>query len=183
MTMQYDIKSAHITQSGYLSVGNRSRLKQISYAPNGSQAGSLVIFDTNQVPIAAVYQRSGTTITVTKSSHGLTTGTMIGIGFNVASGASATDGNYAITVIDPNSFTITDPNSGTVSGGTGCQYVVAYPTGDQRYQNANKWLAQFDTVAGGTTTQAAILPGEGLLCQNGIYAQLNYITYCTCFYG
>jgi hypothetical protein len=183
MTMQYDVKSAHLTQSGFLTANNRARIKQVLYAGNGSQAGNINLFDTAVAPTSATYGRSGTTITVSKSSHGLTTGTTIGIGFNIAAGAQATDGNYAITVTDANTFTITDINSGTVTPGTACVYVVAYPNGDTRYQNPQRWIAQYDTVASQTSTTQVIVPGEGMLCANGVYANCSTIGFVSIIYG
>jgi hypothetical protein len=181
--MQYDIKSSHLGQSGFLTIGNRARLKQVLYAGNGSQSGSLNLFDTAVAPVSASYGRSGTTITVSKSGHGLSTGATVGIGFAIASGASATDGNYVITVTDANTFTITDPNSGTVTPGTNCWYVVSYPNGDTRYANPQRWLCQYDTVAGQTSTTQVLVPGEGMLCTNGIYAVCSTISFVSIFYG
>ena len=186
MTMQYDVKASHLNQSGFLVLNgsaNRTRLKQLTYSGNAGQAGTLMLFDTLTAPISAVYARSGTTVTVTKTAHGLSTGTQIGIGYLSASGASATDGNWTITVTDANTFTITDPNSGTVSGGTTCYYVVAYPTGFTVNQNSARWLMAFDTLTGATSTQQVSIPGEGVLTQLGAYAQMTYIGFVTAFYG
>jgi len=59
------------------------------------------------------YSRSGTTVTVTITGHGLTTSTAYRV--DVTSG-TATDGTYTITVVDANTFTYTDSVSGTTSG-------------------------------------------------------------------
>ena len=59
------------------------------------------------------YSRSGTTVTVTITSHGLTTATDYRV--DITSG-TATDGTYTITVVDANTFTYTDTVSGTTSG-------------------------------------------------------------------
>ena len=170
--MQTDVKSAHINQSGFLYNG-RTRLKQITYSGNAGQAGTISFFDTAKASVAAVYGRSGTTVTVTKSAHGLNTGDLVGIAFNSASTASATNGNYSITVVDVNTFTIVDPNSGTVTPGTACFYV----------NNGGTWITAFDTLTGATAAQQLSIPGEGVLCINGLYANLTYITFVTVFYG
>jgi hypothetical protein len=61
------------------------------------------------------YARSGSTVTVTATGHGLANGSDVILDFT--SGA-ATDGQYTITsVADANTFTITDSASGTISAG------------------------------------------------------------------
>ena len=172
MTMQYDVKSGHLNQSGFVTQG-RVRLKQLTYAGNGGQAGYMIVFDTAIAPTAATYSRSGTTVTIASTAHGLATGQTIGIGFGAASGASATDGNYTVTVVNANSFTITDPNSGTVAGGTSCTYVVG----------PNSWVTAFDTLTGATGGQQVSIPGEGLLVLNGLYVFMSNVTFVTAFYG
>lgn len=188
MTMQYDVKSANLNQSGFCYVNgtvNRTRLKQVTYAPTGGGAGTLIFFDTVSTPVSATYSRSGTTITVLSTGHGLSTGQQIGIGFLTSSGSSATDGNFKITVSNANAFTITDVNSGSISGGTGCYYVPAYttPNGDTRYQYPQRWLTAIDTFQGQTSTQQVTIPGEGIVVNNGLYAQLSTIAFTTVFYG
>lgn len=175
MTMQTDVRAAHINQSGFL-VKGRVRKKQITLCGNASQAGKLAFFDTNSAPVtSATYGRSGTTITVSSTSHGLTTGQTIGISFNTSSGVSATDGNYVITVTDANTFTMTDINSGTVTNAsTNCQYV---------YGNTNIWIATYETLTGATATQQLLVPGEGQLVLNAVYAYMSNMGFVTIHYG
>ena len=59
------------------------------------------------------YSRSGTTVTVTITAHGLTTATAYRVDCTSGTG---TDGTYTITVVDANTFTYTDSASGTTSG-------------------------------------------------------------------
>ena len=172
MSMQTDVNSTHLSQSGFLFNG-RTRLKQITYAGNAGQYGNLAIFDTATATVAGVYQRAGTLVTVTKTAHGLKTGDVVGIAYNTASTVSATDGNYTITVTSADAFTITDPNSGTVSGGTPCFFI----------NNGGRWLTSFNTLTGATSAQQILIPGEGVLAQNGLYANLTYVTFVTVFYG
>ena len=183
MTMQYDVKSSHLSSSGFLALGNSTRLKQITYNGNASQAGNVNLFDTYTAPTTAVYQRTGTTITVTSTAHGLNTGAIVGIGFGISGGLSGTDGNYVITKTSDNAFTIADPNSGNTSGGIPCYYVVAYPTGNTINQYPQRWLCQFDTLAGVTGSQQVTVPGEGMVARNGMYAQMNYVGFVSIFYG
>ena len=170
--MQTDVLSSHLSQTGFV-VSGRTRLKQLTFCGNASQAGNLSLFDSATAAVTASYARSGTTVTVTKTAHGLVTGNIIGIGYASASAVSATDGNYAITYVDANSFTITDPNTGTVAGGTTCYYV-----------NGNgRWMTSFNTLTSAVGSQQVPVPGEGMLAKNGIYAVLAYITFVTVFYG
>ena len=73
--MQTDVKSGHLNNSGFVVLG-RNRLKAVSMVGTAT-AGTLDIFDTTTAPVAATYARSGTTITVTKSAHGLATGDIV----------------------------------------------------------------------------------------------------------
>ena len=168
MTMQYDVKGSHFSGSG-LAVSGRTRLKNLIYLGTGT-AGSIDIFDTTTAPVSATYARSGTTVTVTSTAHGLTTGQNIGITYAAASGVSATAGNYVVTVTGANTFTITDINTGTVASGTACIY------------STGKWMTSYNT---GTAVQPfqAIFSGEGILAQNGIYIVVTNISFQTIQYG
>jgi hypothetical protein len=171
---QTDVKSAHLNQSGFL-VKFRCRKKQVTLAGNASQSGKLAFFDTTTAPVTSgTYGRSGTTITVSSTGHGLATGAIVGISFNTSSNVSATDGNYVITVSDANTFTMTDINSGTVTNaGTGCQYVT----------NGNRWMTTYETLTGATATQQLLVPGEGALAENGVYAYMVNMGFVTIHYG
>jgi hypothetical protein len=70
--------------------------------------------------VSATYGQSGTTITITKSSHGYSVGDFVVIDFTAG---SATDGNYEIqTVPSTSTFTVTATTSATISSGTSCTY-------------------------------------------------------------
>ena len=166
--MQTDVKSGHLNNSGFAVLG-RNRLRAVSMVGTAT-AGTLDIFDTTTAPVAATYARSGTTITVTKTAHGLTTGNVVGIAFATASGTSGTNGNYTITVASSSTFTVTDINSGTIAGGT----VAAY---------ASLWLASYDVGAADLFGNFALIPGEGILVKNGIYLSMSNLTSANIYYG
>ena len=172
MSMQYDVKSAHTNQSGFLYVG-RTRLKGF-LAISSATAGTVNVWDVTTAPVAVTYGRSGTLITVTLAAHGLVTGQQVGLTFAPASGTSATNGNYTVTVLNSSTYTVTDINSGTIAAGT---------AGTQ----GSRWLTSFDTSAvttsGTAQTVYAILPGEGMVAQNGLYAQMTNQDSFTVFYG
>ena len=171
--MQTDIQSGHLDVVGFVIPNGRARIKGITYQASGAGAGVIDIFDTTVAPISATYGRSGTLVTVTKSAHGLETGDRIGIAYNSAAGASATNGNFSITKVDANTFTITDLNSGTVTAGTACVYV----------NSGARWLTSFATIVSQTTPVNVLLPGEGLLAALGVYLNFTNTSFVTIFYG
>jgi len=168
MTMQYDVKGSHFSGSG-LAVSGRVRLKNLVYLGTGT-AGSIDLFDTTTAPVSATYARSGTTVTVTSTGHGLTTGQTVGITYAAASGVSAIAGTYPITVTGANTFTITDLNSGTIASSTACVY------------STGRFLTSYNT---GTAVQPfqAIFSGEGILAEKGIYVVVTNISFQTIQYG
>ena len=84
---------------------------------------SLLVATTDIDPdtsVSATYEQSGTTITITKTSHGYSVGDFVVIDFTAG---SATDGNYQIqTVPSSSTFTVTSATSATISSGTSCTY-------------------------------------------------------------
>jgi len=167
MAMQYD-KTSHLSGTG-LMVSGRVRLKNLIYLGTGT-AGGIDLFDTLTAPVAATYARSGYTVTVTSTAHGLVTGQNIGITFSAASSVSAAAGNYIVTKLTADTFTITDLNTGTITGGTACIF------------STGKWLGGYNTSTGVQPFQV-IVPGEGVLAQTGIYAVVTNIVFQTVTYG
>ena len=71
---------------------------------------------------SATYAQSGTTITITKSSHGYSVGSFVVLDFTTGNGV---DGNYQIqTVPNANTFTLTATSSQTTSGN--CTYSAEF---------------------------------------------------------
>jgi len=171
MTMQTDVLSGHLHQSGFIVLQPRSRVKSVSYKGTAS-AGQLDLFSTTTTPVAATYAQSTTTVTVTKSSHGLATGQVIGIAFAVGTGGAAFSGNYSITRVDANTFTLTSPNSASITAGAACNYVVG-----------GTWLLTVETTAGDTYQNYLLLPGEGILSKQTVYAYMSNVDLTTVFYG
>jgi hypothetical protein len=171
MGMQYDVKQGHLNQSGFFVLG-RNRVKGVSFFGGG---GDLVLFDTTTAPVTAnvTYERASTLVTVTKNSHGLNTGDVVGIHFSTAGGVSATDGNYPITRLSANTFSLTDINSGTVANTATATYV----------SGVNRWLMTYETQATDEYQNAPLIPGEGVLAVNGIYAQMDGIDSAQIYYG
>ena len=170
MGMQYDVKQGHLNESGFFVLG-RNRVKAVSFFGGG---GTLVLFDTTSAPVSSsvTYAQSGTTVTVSKTSHGLVTGNVVGIHFDSNTGVSATDGNYSITRVDANSFTLTDINSRTITS-TAALYV----------SGVNRWLLTYETHSTDEFQNAPLIPGEGVLVANGIYAYMSAIDSAQIYYG
>ena len=170
MAMQYDVKQGHLNESGFFVLG-RNRVKAVSFFGGG---GTLVLFDTTSAPVSSsvTYAQSGTTVTVSKTSHGLVTGDVVGIHFDSNTGVSATDGNYSITRVDANSFTLTDINSRTITS-TAAIYV----------SGVNRWLMTYETHSTDEFQNAPLIPGEGVLVVNGIYAYMSAIDSAQIYYG
>jgi len=170
MTMQYDVKQAHLNGSGIFVVGP-TRIKGISLTGTAS-AGQLIVFDTLTAPVTtATYGRSGTTVTITSTTHGLVTGDTIGVDFAAGTGGTATNGNYTITRTGANTFTITDINSGSITAGA----ALVYSTG--------KWLMTYDIAAGDSYNNSPVIPGEGVRAVNGVYGYISNLTAANIYYG
>ncbi len=169
MTFQYDVKQAHINASGFLVLG-RNRVKGVSYVGTAT-AGSLTLFDTDVAPITtATYGRSGTTVTITQAAHGLATGDVIGANFAAGTGGTATNGNYVVTVTGSGTFTVTDINSGSITAGAAMVY-------------ADRWLLTYDVSAGDTFNNAPLIPNDGIVARNGVYAQMLNLAAVNIYYG
>ena len=170
MTMQYDVKQGHLNQSGFFVLA-RNRVKGVSFY-GGS--GTLVLFDTTTAPVTSsvTYARTGTVVTVTKTAHGLSTGNVVGIHFASNAGVSATDGNYTITKTGDDTFTLNDINTGNITS-TAALYV----------SGANRWLMTYETHASDEFQNAPLIPGEGVLAVNGIYAYMSGIDGTQIYYG
>ena len=136
----------HFATSGLLVndlIDSRTALIDTWTEFDGTQAddvnAKLLVATTNIDPatsVSATYEQSGTTITITKTSHGYSAGDFVVIDFTAG---SATDGNYEIqTVPNANTFTVTASASATISSGTSCTY------------GAN--FTQFNTFANGEYT-------------------------------
>jgi hypothetical protein len=166
---QTPVKQAHINASGFMVLG-RNRVKAISFTGSAT-AGYVTLFDTTVAPVTtATYGRSGTTITVSATGHGLVTGQVIGIDFAAGTGGTATNGNYPVTVTNANTFTVTDINSGSITAGAAMVY-------------ANRWLMTYDVAASDTFNNAPFIPDDGVIVTDGVYAQISNVVACNIYYG
>ena len=171
MTMQYDVKQAHLDESGFM-VLYPTRVKAVSFTGGGT-AGYITLFDTTTAPVSAsvTYARSGTTVTVTKTAHGLSTGQVIGIHFQAGTGGTATDGTYTITRTGADTFTLTDINSGTITATPAAVYAVG------------RWILTYQATAEDYFFNGFLIPGEGVRAYNGVYGFFTGLNAVNIYYG
>jgi hypothetical protein len=166
---QTPVKQAHINASGFMVLG-RNRVKAISFTGSAT-AGYVALFDTTVAPVTtATYGRSGTTITVSATGHGLVTGQVIGIDFAAGTGGTATNGNYPVTVTNANTFTVTDINSGSITAGASMVY-------------ANRWIMTYDVAANDPYNNSPFIPDDGVVVTDGVYAQMSNVVAVNIYYG
>jgi hypothetical protein len=166
---QTNVQQAHLNASGFMVLG-RARVKAISFTGTAT-AGYVALFDTTTAPVTtATYARSGTTVTITQTAHGLTTGQTIGIDFAAGTGGTATNGNYTVTRVDANTFTVTDINSGSITGTPGLVY-------------SSRWLLSYDVTANDTYNNSPFIPDDGVLAVSGVYAYISNVAAVNIYYG
>jgi hypothetical protein len=160
-TMQYDVRAVHNTVSG-VAVGYRTRLKGVLISPS-----TAVTYNTsfcNNVSLSGTYNIPGSTVcTVTIANHGLANGDRVYLDFTTG---TAQDEAYTVANVSTNTFTVTTASL-TTNGN-----VTMYP----------QILAEFDCSNG--TAFYTLIPGEGILAQEGIYVGIpNVAITTTLFYG
>lgn len=101
-----------------LAIGTAGQVLQVNsgatapeWAANPSPVKAWVNF--HGTATNGTYSRTGNTVTVTMTSHGMSTGMVADLNFTTG---TATDGSYTVTVTDANTFTVTDTASGSTSG-------------------------------------------------------------------
>jgi hypothetical protein len=162
--MQYDVKAAHLNVGGVAYLG-RTRLKGL-LTIGSATAGTVNVWDSTVAAKAGTYSRTGNVVTVSITSHGLVNGQAFGFSANTG---AASSGNFTVnSVTNANVFTFIDTyNTGSTTGDCGIN---------------TRWLMSFDTAANSAETYL-LLPGEGILAENGIVLGMANQTSMTIFYG
>ena len=162
MGMQYDVKSQYAITSG-LVIPFRTRVKAFFFGAATTSAGTVGIYDN--FSIAGTYARTTTTATVTATKHGLTVGDWAFIDWS--GGTNPADDFYQVlTVANENTFTVAVADAGDASG-------VATVYND---------VLVITTVSTGNDV-FNIIPGEGILAQNGVRVFLENSVPLTVYYG
>jgi hypothetical protein len=161
MGMQYDVKSVHMSASG-VAVGYRTRLKGALMSP--SEAQTLNVAFCDNISVSGTYNVPASTVcTVTIADHGLSNGDRVYLNFT--SGSSA-DNIYTVANVSTNTFTVTVASATT--NGNVTMYAVV--------------LMELDCSS--ATAFYTLIPGEGILADQGIYVGLPSATVTTTlFYG
>ena len=158
MGMQYDVKSKHMSASG-VAYGSRTRLKGAILSANATAAARNVLcMDDN--PQAGTYSITSTTLTVTVANS-LVAGDRVFLDFT---SGTAVDGAYTVLTANATTFTVTTAASGT---GNVTVYMTVLLEADS-----------YNAVA-----YSILVPGEGILAENGIYVGLPANITATAFYG
>ena len=158
MAMQYDVKAKHQDTSG-VAYGSRTRLKGAILSANAAAAARNVLFMDND-PQAGTYSIASTTLTVTVANS-LVAGDRVFLDFT---SGTAVDGAYTVLTANATTFTVTTAASGT---GNVNVYVTVLLEADS-----------YNAVA-----YSILVPGEGILAENGIYVGLPANITATTFYG
>lgn len=160
--MQTDVK-AYIAKNSGTAVNYRTRLKGLLVAPATVSLRNMCIADPT-VSKSGTWSRTGTLVTVTITAHGLSNGQRVFL--DVAPSTTMRDGVYEVSNVTPNTFEVTSATSGSATG-----TVTMY----------TKLLVEIDTY--NTVDLPIRLPGQGVLCENGIYVGLGASVTATVFYG
>jgi hypothetical protein len=158
MGMQYDVKSKHLSTSG-VAYGSRTRLKGAILSANAAAAARNVLFMDND-PQAGTYSIASTTLTVTVANS-LVAGDRVFLDFT---SGTAVDGSYTVLTANATTFTVTTAASGT---GNVNVYMTVLLEADS-----------YNAVA-----YSILVPGEGILAENGIYVGLPANITATAFFG
>ena len=161
MAMQYDVKSKHMSASG-VAVNYRTRLKGAIISADTTSSTKNTVFANNSTQTGTYSIPSSTTCTVTITDHGLATGDRVWLDFTSGSGP---DNVYTVTKTDANNFTVTTTSLNT--SGNVTMYATVLMEADSYFPAAYNVL----------------IPGEGILAENGIYVGLVASVTATIFYG
>jgi len=163
--MQYDVKSAHASNTGLLVTQSPVRLKSITVTSATVSARNTAVCDPT-VQASGTYARTSpsTTITVTITNHGFVTGQRVFLDFT--SGA-ARDGTYEVTKTGDNTFTCVDTGVFSTTSGN----VTAY----------SSIALEIDTF--NSVGLPVLIPGEGIYCPNGIFVGCGSSVTATVYYG
>ena len=124
--------------------------------------------------VSGTYGRSGTTVTITSTAHGFTTGQPMYLVFSAGTGGTATNGVYSITVVDSNTFTVTDAASGTITGSPAVVITRAGTYG--RSTTTVNVTSNSHGFSNGQVLYLVFSAGTGGTATSGVYAISNVAT-------
>lgn len=160
--MQYDVQ-AYIVKQPETAVPYRTRLKGFTITPTSVSLRN-VSFCNPLATKSGTWSRTGTLVTVTINNNGLTNGDRVYL--NVATGTTMRDGTYEVSNVTTNTFEVTSVTSGSATGTVDMYTDI---------------LLEIDTF--NIISLPILIPGEGILFENGIYVGLGANTTASIFYG
>ena len=162
MAMQYDVTAGYVTGPGKLVTSQRTRLKGLTVTSLTVSARNMAVCEPTTKK-SGTYSQSVGTVTVTIVAHGLVNGQRVFL--EILTGATRA-GVYPITYVDADTFTVAALPNQTASGN-----VNMYPG----------LIVEIDTF---TTVGLPIkIPGEGILCPNGLFVGVGSSVTTSVFYG
>ena len=160
--MQYDVQSAVVKVPSTI-VPYRVRLKGFTITPTSVSLRNVSFCDPTFTK-SGTWSRTGTTVTVTINDNGLVNGQRVYL--NVATGTTMRDGTYEVSNVTTNTFQVTSVTSGSATGTVDMYTEI---------------LIEIDTF--NIISLPVLIPGEGILFENGIYVGLGANTTTSIFYG
>lgn len=163
--MQTDVLHAHAGTAGVM-VPYRTRLKGVVMMPYQAVTDHTTFVDNHSMP--ATFARSGTTLTVTSMQSAydvINVRDLVYLQFDVATGIKS-DSYVVTSVIDDMNFTVTVADAGDTSGDVTLWHDV---------------LFHYDSTINVVTS--ILIPGQGVLAQNGIRVFMPAEMHCSIFYG
>jgi hypothetical protein len=123
-------------------------------------AGDFILDQANANEGTGTYSQSGTTITITENSHGLSNAALAYIDFT---SGGASDGFYTISLINGNQYSVTSPSSGTNSGNMARKRIIDLSRViNTSAQNAANWTQLTSTNIDASNIVAGVVDPERL---------------------
>lgn len=160
--MQTDVKSYLAKESGTV-VNYRTRLKGLTVTTATASTRNMCVADPS-VSKSGTWDRIGNAVTVTITSNSLSNNQRVFL--DIAAGTTMRDGVYSVSNVTANTFTVTSVTSGNANG-----TLVMY----------TDIIVEIDTF--NTIGLPIRIPGDGILCENGMFVGLGTSVTATVFYG
>lgn len=170
--------TVHSVTSGVLSIGTvisgtgistGTTITALGTGTGGTGTYTVSISQTRN-GLSATYVRTGTSVVVTFTAHGLLVGDTVHLDFTTG---TATDGAFVITAVTANTFTVTHGTSGSTSGNV----TVHRPTTASNSLGTDNYLEsifEFKSV-GGTTTYLSSGNGQLFASPNTTNLTRSYV--------
>jgi len=148
--------------SGATGVAGAGRTRLKLGGVSGTFSASEVIYELNNNFVTGTYSQSGTTVTVTSNSHGLSNGDIVAADYLTG---TAVGGFFTVSSAATNTFVLTAAASATTSGNIQYKKALAYGTIDENDGTyvylTNKGTGEFSSTVSNAKT--AVTTGDAKL--------------------